>query len=188
MAIEADGRFFDQAILYGKNGERYDRHTGEIIREPRVIEASVSEPRPVKPSTPDTTEDDHARALLKLHSAKRMLRTYRAGLLGMVGAAATFACMGLGGIGVAIASSVFDFRATGALVGLEVSGWPGLVASVAGLFAWQWRFRIDTRHANNGYRRELISQGYIDPQLNLEIRQLEYSRALAALAHKGLSE
>lgn len=174
----------DRERLIGRNGEAIDISS----YGPRLIEGRTEPPKPIP--KPDTTDDDHARALLKLHSARRLLRTYRLGLCGLLSGAVVGAVMGLGGIGVAIASSVLGYDAGTVVLNLEVGGWPGLVASVVGLFVWQAIYRIDARYTGDNYTRvrAMDSIKYVDPQLNLEIRQLEYSRALEALAHKGMTE
>lgn len=149
----------------------------------RIEPAKAVQPTSPKQSELEKLENDHATKLLRLASSRRTLRHYRAGLWGLLAATCSAGGMALAGIGLALVSSALGVDASTAVTWLECVGWPATAAGVGSLFLWDGKYRIYTKWANRGYNNYVReSMAYVDPWLNVQIAEHEYSLALTKLA------
>lgn len=164
----------------------------------RLLPAAKPASSPVEPTkpAPDTDagreltklETAHAARLLELSSARRTLRTFRRGALGFLAGILTSLGLACAGIGTAVVTSVLGIDGTSTVVVLMLTGFPLLLISSVGMYFWHERHRIKVKRIERGYGT-VVYEGvdYLDPKLNVELAEAEYTRALARLTeHKGM--
>lgn len=147
----------------------------------RTIEGTVNPEEPLREKLA-RLERIQRQTYRDVIAARKALRTFTVGRRAFLSGLIVLPIMFVLGMALAIVTSLVGFDAGVAAGWLMGVGFLGSASSAAGMFAWQYMWKIETDDRGRTVR-------FTDPAMALELAEMDNSRALAQLTeHQGLIE